>query len=174
VCFPKQGIADLKRLNQDHLIGLACIIVSGGVFYLTSGFPKASTGASDLTGPSFYPNLLAILFVLCGIYEIAYGFQKVEGRSSIGLTGLLKGVRHPGFLNISLIVLLTVFFILFMNGLGFVVCSWLFLFVSMWRFGVPLLKNILYSILYVLFLLLVFGKIFAIYLPSGVLDFLGL
>jgi putative tricarboxylic transport membrane protein len=164
----------LRRLNQDHIIGFACLFVSASVLLLTRAFPKASTGASDLTGPSFYPNLLSILFILCGIYEIVYGFKEVEGRKSIGLGSLLQGLRHPGFLNIFLIILLTVFFILFMNGLGFIICSYVFLFILMWRFGVPLLKNIFYSILYVLFLLLVFGKIFAIYLPSGVLDFLGL
>jgi len=170
----EKDITNLRRLNQDHLIGLACLFVSAVVVYLTSAFPKASTGASDLTGPSFYPNLLAILLILCGIYEVVYGFKEVEGREAIGLTRLLKGMRHAGFLNISLIIFLTVLFILFMNGLGFIICSYVFLFILMWRFGVPLLKNIFYSILYVLFLLLVFGKIFAIYLPSGVLDFLGL
>jgi putative tricarboxylic transport membrane protein len=170
----EEGSKDLKRLNQEHIIGVACLFVSAMVLYLTSAFPKASTGASDLTGPSFYPNLLAILFILCGIYEIVNGFKEVEGRNSIGLASLLKGIRKPGFVNVFLIFLLTVFFIVFMNLLGFIICSYIFLFVLMWRFGVPFIRNIFYSIIYVLFLLFVFGKIFAIYLPSGVLDFLGL
>jgi hypothetical protein len=173
LCFEK-GSTDLKRLNQDHIIGFACLFVSATILYLTRSFPKVRTGASELTGPSFYPNLLAILFILCGIYEIVYGFKEVEGRNAIGLGNFLKGIRNPGFLNIFLMFILTVFFILFLNLLGFIICSYVFLFVLMWRFGVPLLKNILYSILYVLFLLFVFGKMFAIYLPSGVLDFLGL
>lgn len=164
----------MKRINQDHIIGFACLFVSAMILFLTRAFPKASTGASDLTGPSFYPNLLAILFILCGIYEIVYGFKEVEGRNSIGLASILKGIRNPGFVNIFLMVLLTVFFIVFMNLLGFIICSYVFLFILMWRFGVPLIRNIFYSIIYVLFLLFVFGKIFAIYLPSGVLDFLGL
>jgi len=172
--FPEQGSTDLKRLNQDYIIVSACLFVSAAILCLTRSFPKASTGASDLTGPSFYPNLLAILFILCGIYEIVYGFKEVEGRNSIGLAGILKGIRNPGFLNIFLMVLLTVFFIVFMNLLGFIICSYVFIFTLMWRFGVSLIRSIFYSILYVLFLLLVFGKIFAIYLPSGVLDFLGL
>jgi hypothetical protein len=170
----EKGNTDLKRLNQDHIIGFACLFVSATILYLTRAFPKVSTGASDLTGPSFYPNLMAILFMICGIYEIVYGFKEVEGRNAIGLGSFLKGIRNPGFLNIFLIVLLTVFFILFMDLLGFIICSYVFLFTLMWRFGVPLVRNIFYSILYVLFLLFVFGKMFAIYLPSGVLDFLGL
>jgi putative tricarboxylic transport membrane protein len=170
----EEGRTDLNRLNQDHIIGFVCLFLSATILYLTRAFPKASTGASDLTGPSFYPNLLAILFILCGIYEIVYGLKEVEGRNSIRLASFLKGIRNPGFINILIIFLLTVFFILFMDLLGFIICSYVFLFTLMWRFGVPFLKNILYSILYVLFLLFVFGKIFAIYLPSGVLDFLGL
>jgi len=172
--FHEKGSTDLKRFNQDHIIGVACLFVSAAILYLTRAFPKASTGASDLTGPSFYPNLLAILFILCGIYEIVHGFKEVEGRNSIGLASILKGIRNPGFVNVFLIFLLTVFFIVFMNLLGFIICSYIFLFILMWRFGVPLIRNIFYSIIYVLFLLLVFGKIFSIYLPSGVLGFLGL
>jgi len=141
-----KGSTDLKRLNQDHIIGFACIFVSATILYLTRAFPKASTGASDLTGPSFYPNLMAILFMICGIYEIVYGFREVEGRNTIGLGSFLKGIKSPGFLNIFLMLLLTVFFILFMDLLGFIICSYVFLFTLMWRFGVPLFKNILYRL----------------------------
>lgn len=117
---------------------------------------------------------MAILFMICGIYEIVDGFKKVEGRRPFGLARFIGSIRNPGSLNILIIIGLTVFFILFMNLLGFIICSYVFLFILMWRFGVPLIRNIFYSIIYVLFLLFVFGKIFAIYLPSGVLDFLGL
>ena len=164
----------MKKLNQDHIIGLACIILSMIIFGITRTFPKASTGANELTGPSFYPNLLAILFIICGICEIVYGLREVEGRSPIEISRFLMGLKTPASLNILIIVGLTVFFILFLEVLGFVVCSAVFVFVLMWRFGVSLLKNFLYSALYLLFLLLVFGKIFAIYLPSGILDFLGI
>ena len=164
----------MKRLNQDHIIGLACIILSMTIFGITRTFPKASTGANELTGPSFYPNLLAILFFICGICEIVYGLKEVEERSPIEMSRFVMGLKTPASLNILIIIGLTVFFILFLEALGFVVCSAVFLFILMWRFGVSLLKNLLYSVLYLLFLFLVFGKIFAIYLPSGILDFLGI
>jgi hypothetical protein len=47
------------------------------------------------------------------------------------------------------------------------------LFILMWRFGVPLLKNMVYSVIFVFLLNAIFGKLFTIYLPSGILDYLG-
>jgi putative tricarboxylic transport membrane protein len=76
-------------------------------------------------------------------------------------------------LNIFITIALILCFILFMEILGFIVCSYMVLFVLMWRFGVTLFRNILYSAVFVLLLKVIFEKIFTIYLPSGILDYLG-
>jgi putative tricarboxylic transport membrane protein len=164
----------LKKLNQDHIIGAVCIILAVVILVTTRSFPKATTGASDLTGPSFYPNLLAYLFIICGLYEIIGGFRKQEGRKPFDLTHFWDSIRKPGPLNILLTIALILFFIFLMEALGFMVCSYIILFILMWRFGVPLFRNIVYSAIFVLLLNVIFAKIFTIYLPSGILDYLGL
>jgi hypothetical protein len=163
----------LKKLNQDHIIGTVCIILAVVILVTTRSFPKATTGASDLSGPSFYPNLLAYVFLICGIYEIIGGFRKREGRNQLVLTHFWGSITKPGPLNILLTIALILFFIFFMETLGFIVCSYVMLFVLMGRFGVPLFKNIVYSAIFVVLLNVIFAKIFTIYLPSGVLDYLG-
>jgi hypothetical protein len=162
----------LKKVNQDHIIGAVCIILAVVILVTTRSFPKATTGASDLTGPSFYPNLLAYLFIICGLYEIIGGFRKQEGRKPFDFTHFWDSMSKPGPLNILLTIALILFFIFLMEVLGFMVCSYIILFIFMWRFGVPLFKNIVYSAIFVLLLNVIFAKIFTIYLPSGILDYL--
>ena len=162
----------LKKLNQDHIVGLVCIILSIVIVSVTRSFPKATTGFSDLSGPSFYPNLLAFVFAFCGLYEIIRGFRKREGREPLDLAYFWNSIRKPGPLNILITIALILCFILFMETLGFIVCSYMTLFILMWRFGVPLLKNMVYSVILVFLLNTIFGKLFTIYLPSGILDYL--
>ena len=87
-------------------------------------------------------------------------------------SGPLDGLRNPGVLNIFIIIVLILFFILLMEVLGFLICCYLMLFILMWRFGVPLLKNIGYSAGFVAMIYLIFGKLFTIYLPSGIFDYI--
>jgi len=164
----------LKRLNQEYAIGAVCFVLSGAILLITRTFPSKTTGGSDLTGPSFYPNLLAGIFMFCGACEFIQGFRNKEDRNPISFTYLWAGIRRPGPLNIVVIIGLILFFILFMETLGFVPCSYLVAFVLMWRLGVPVLRNVFYSVCFVILLVVIFGKVFTIYLPSGILDSIGL
>lgn len=161
----------VKRLNKEHIIGLVCIALAVAVLAISRSFPKASTGTSELTGPAFYPRVLAWAFMLCGLIELVAGFRKkVEG----GWTpaDLWAQVRKPGVLHVLTIAVLIFGYIMFMESLGFLVSTYLMLFLLMWRFEVPLIKNIIFSGLFVGVLYLLFGKLFTIYLPSGILDYI--
>lgn len=142
------------------------------IFWISRSFPKTTTGASDLTGPAFYPNVLALVFIFCGVLEIITGFRESEGKVILNFSGLLNGLRNPGVLNIFFIIALILFFIFFMEALGFMVTAYFIIFILLWRFGVPLARNLAYSAGFVILLYLIFGKLFTIYLPSGILDYL--
>ncbi len=43
----------------------------------------------------------------------------------------------------------------------------------MWRFGIGFLKNIMYSTIFVVAIILIFGKLFTVYLPAGLLEYFG-
>ena len=162
----------MKRLNTENIIGLICIALALTIFWIGRSFPKATTGASDLTGPSFYPNVLALVFVFCGLLEIITGFRGKDEKGPLHFSGFLNSLRNPGVLNIFIIIVLILFFIFVMEPLGFIISAYLILFILLWRFGVPLTRNIAYSTGFVALLYLIFGKLFTIYLPSGILDYL--
>ena len=163
----------LRRLRMGHIIGGICIAFSWLVLHISRSFPKATTGSNELTGPSFYPNLLSYALIVCGIVQLIEGFRSDEPGISFDWKGYWSLIRQPGPLNIFSIIALVVFFILFLESLGFLICSYIILFMLMWRFDVPPIKNAILSGIFLLLVYLIFGKLFIIYLPSGVLDYLG-
>ena len=162
----------MKWFNVDNIIGFFGIALALTIFWIARSFPETTTGASDLTGPSFYPNVLAIVFIFCGILEIITGFRESEDNVTPNFSGLLNVLRKPGVLNIFAIIALVLFFIFFMEALGFIISAYLMVFILMWRFGVLLVRNIVYSAAFVALLYLIFGKLFTIYLPSGIFDYI--
>lgn len=162
-----------KQLNQEHLVGIVCLMIALFVLLITPSFPKGQANM-NMTGPAFFPNVLAYILILCGIYEIIIGFFQEPGRIDMNFAHLWAGLRSPQIVNVLLIVLSLIFFILFFERLGFVVCTFLILFLIMSRLGVPLLKNLVYTICFVVMILVIFGRLFSISLPSGVLEYIGL
>jgi putative tricarboxylic transport membrane protein len=162
-----------KQLNQEHLIGVVCLLIATVILLITPSFPRGQANI-NITGPAFFPNLLSLILILCGIYEIGLGFVQEEGRLDVNPRHLWQTLKTPQVVNVFLIVGLLLFFILFFERLGFVVCTSVVLFILMHRLGVTLLKNVLYTIGFVITILLIFGRLFSISLPSGVLEYIGL
>ena len=108
------------------------------------------------------------------MYEIILGFLQDTGQLDINLKHLWTGLKTPQVINVILIIVLLLFFIFFFERLGFIVCTSIVLFILMYRLGVPLLKDVVYTVIFVTIILLIFGRLFSISLPSGVLEYIGL
>jgi putative tricarboxylic transport membrane protein len=169
----QHGDSNVKYLNQDHIIGFICILLAVVILSITASFPKVTTGASNVTGPSFFPNLLAIVFIMCGLIEIISGFVKSKSSATTNRFDFWKFIRQPGTLNILICIAVIALFILFMEQVGFVICTFLLVLALMWRFGIGFLKNIMYSTIFVVAIILIFGKLFTVYLPAGLLEYFG-
>ena len=157
-------------LTQEYIIGFFCFVFSSIILISTRSFPAGVKGAGYLAGPSFYPNLLAIIFILCGIYEIFSGIKKQLGISSTHSILPWKSIVDPGPLNIILIIISNLFFIFFMERIGFLISCFIITFALMWRFGVSIIRNFVYSSLFVFLLFIIFGRLFRISLPYGLLE----
>lgn len=156
-----------NKFNQEHIIGIVCILVGALVLYLTRHFPSGK-GNVGISGPAFFPNLLAILLLILGAVEAVTGtFSKTGDYTTIQEIWTL--MKKPEFLNLILLAALFLFFIFFVEILGFVITTTVFLLAVMWRLGVPLIRNALYSAVFLLVIIVIFDKIFTVSLPSGVL-----
>lgn len=163
----------MKKLHQEHIIGIICLLISAIVLFLTRSFPKGQKNV-NITGPAFFPNLLAIVFILCGIYELVIGFLQKEGNIHLDRRRIRATLKESQTINVVLIIGLLLFFILFFEKIGFVICAFIFVFILMARLGVPLVKNFLYTVIFIAVILLIFGKLFSISFPSGLLEYVGL
>lgn len=163
----------MKKLHQEHIIGICCLLIATIVLFLTRSFPKGQANI-NITGPAFFPNLLAIVFIACGIYEIVIGFFQEDGHVHLDGKSIRAALKQPQIINVLFIIGLLLFFILFFEKIGFVICAFLFVFLLMARLKVPLMKNFLYTIMFIVVILLIFGKLFSIGFPSGLLEYVGL
>jgi len=65
-------------------------------------------------------------------------------------------------------------FVLLFEPLGFFITTFMFLVLLMRLFGLDLLRSALYGALFTTVIYLMFGVLFTIGLPAGILGFLGL
>ena len=156
-----------NKFNQEHIIGIVCIVIGALVLYLTRHFPSGK-GNVGISGPAFFPNLLAILLLLLGAVQAITGtFSKSGGYTTIH--EIWTQMKKPEFLNLLLLAGLFLFFTFSVEILGFLITTTVFLLVVMWRLGVSLIRNVLYSAVFLVIIIVIFEKIFTVSLPSGVL-----
>jgi small-conductance mechanosensitive channel len=157
-------------------VGLVCIAVAVAVLLVTPSFP-GGTDESKYTGPAFFPNVLAVLYLGLGIYELILG-SVIAFKARNGKQGTLENDKGKldgkSVKSTVLYVVLLVGFVVFFDILGFIVTSLVFLFLLMVLLGVSPIKSLLFSLLFVAVIYLLFGKLFTIGLPAGILGFLEL
>ena len=161
----------MVKINRDHIVGLICIAIAGAVLAITPSFPAGQEGV-NLTGPAFFPNVLAIIYILLGAAQLIVGFRSSRGRVAADQTA--SAAARPSIRKfLEFVGLLGAFATLFLP-LGFIVATLLFLFLLMLLLGVKPLKSILFSLVYTGVIFLLFGKLFTIGLPVGILSILGM
>jgi len=163
------------RINREHIVGLTCIAIAIAVLCITPTFPKGQEGA-NLTGPAFFPNVLAIAFIILGILQIIDGSKpqkqpkETKPDDEVARTQTRKARMKPAIEFIALLIA----FILLFEPLGFIVSTLLFLFLLMLLLGLKWWKSLLYSGVYTIVIYLLFAKLFTVGLPAGILGFLGI
>lgn len=163
----------MKRIHPDHLIGLFCIALAVVIYAASAGFPSLATGGSELTGPAFYPRVLALVLILCGVLQVISGFRNQSSESAPGLEKLRTALSSSGAVNVLMVCGAILFFIYALEDVGFLVTTSFVLCTLMWRFGVPWKRNLFYSAVLVTVVYLVFGKLFTVDLPNGILEQVG-
>jgi len=163
----------MRRINQEHIIGVVCIGIAAVTFGLASRFPTGQAVIS-VSGPALFPKALAILLLLCGVGEIFVGFRRKTGNMEVSVTAVMMQLKRPEVQNVYIIIGLVIAYIALFEPVGFYLTTFGFVFVMMLRLGVPAGRNILYSAIFVGIIYLIFGRLFTISLPSGLLSFAGL
>jgi len=125
----------------------------------------------NLTGPAFFPDILAIIYLFLGVLQIILGFKQEKNPTE---KPAAPSVAKPSTRLLLEFIGLLIGFLLLFQPLGFILCTMLFLFLLMLLLGVTVPKSILFSFVYTGVIYLLFGKLFTIGLPVGILSILGM
>lgn len=158
----------MKKINHEHLTGFICILIAIVTLILSAKLPKGRSNL-NIPGPAFFPNLLGIGLLICGIYQIILGFFKKD-IPVINFKELLNNIKNIQVINLFIVIGLLIFFILFYEIIGFIICLTILLVITMIRFKVRLLSIIIATIVFIGIILIIFGTLFHVSLPMGILS----
>lgn|GEM_PF-274073 len=160
--------------KNNLLIGLGTLLLGGIILFLIRDFPKLDDGHP---GPALFPGILAGLFIVFGAFLLVQG---VRARKQVGAhlpppgsheAPPLEGRTYSlqGILNAFCVAAAIVFYIFFVETLGFLITGFLLLIFLMIKLKVPIWKSGILSLLSTLGVYILFAKILKVPLPWGLL-----
>jgi putative tricarboxylic transport membrane protein len=145
---------------SNTAIGLALIIFASAVLIHVQGFPNLDNG---YPGPSLFPEVLAVLFIFCGIGLIIQGVRQREKILKFDL----GNITPAGWLNIAFVLGTILCYILFAEFLGFLIFSFVILMILMKWLKVKILPSLVMSFIVTLSIYILFAKVLLVPLPWG-------
>jgi putative tricarboxylic transport membrane protein len=141
-------------------IGLGLIVFASAVLFYTRTFPTLEKG---YPGPSLFPNVLAVLFIIAGITLVAQGVRSGERIIKFDTSGITRS----GLINILLVLGAIVFYIYLSDFLGFQITSFILLFSLMKWLRVSTRWGLVMACGVTLGIYLLFAKMLLVPLPWG-------
>ena len=162
----------MNKLNHEHVVGIVCILLAVVVLLVASTFPNRNSDL-NIPGPDFFPMVLSIIFILCGIYQIVLGFVK-DDFPAIDFKALFEHIRSRKVIVLFVVLALVLFFIIFNEIIGFIPCVVILLVAIMKLLGVPWLSTFIGTASLTALIIFLFAVVFHVSLPSGLLYYVGL
>jgi putative tricarboxylic transport membrane protein len=153
-------------MRKSDLIGGGIFTALGiFIFVLTLQFPSLDGGHP---GPSLFPRILALLFIIFGGTVLLQGWRGV-GNGSEEAPPAEEIPISRNYSNPLFALILIGAYMVFSDWLGFMITSVLLLFLMMIKLRVTFFRSIVIAILVTLFINLMFAKILRVPLPPGIL-----
>jgi putative tricarboxylic transport membrane protein len=145
---------------SNTAIGIGLIVFAIAVLFYTRTFPTLEKG---YPGPSLFPNVLAVLFIISGITLVVQGVRSGERI----LRFETSGITGSGLINILLALGAIIFYIFLSDFLGFQITSFILLSGLMkWlRVSTPWSLVMAFGVTLAIYVL--FAKILLVALPWG-------
>lgn len=145
---------------SNTAIGAGLIVFAIAVLLYTRTFPTLERG---YPGPSLFPNVLAVLFIIAGITLVAQGVRSGERIIKFDTSGITRS----GLINILLVLGGIVFYIYLSDFLGFQITSFILLFGLMKWLRVSTHWSLVMACGITLAIYLLFAKMLLVPLPWG-------
>lgn len=145
---------------SNTAIGIGLIVFAIAVLFYTRTFPTLEKG---YPGPSLFPNILAVLFIISGITLVVQGVRSGERI----LRFETSGITRSGLINILLALGAIIFYIFLSDFLGFQITSFILLFGLMKWLRVSMPWSLVMACGVTLAIYVLFAKILLVALPWG-------
>jgi len=145
---------------SNTAIGLFLIIFALAVIIHTRTFPSLDNG---YPGPSLFPRVLAVLFILAGIGLIIQGIKTREKILKFD-TG---AVNRTGWINILFVLGAAVCYIFLAEAVGFLILSFVIMMFLMKWLRAKTSWSLVMSVSVTLAIYILFAKILLVPLPWG-------
>jgi putative tricarboxylic transport membrane protein len=146
--------------TSNTAIGVVLIIFACAVLIHVQGFPKLGNG---YPGPALFPEVLAVLFIFCGIGLIIQGVRQREKILKFDM----GNISLTGWLNIIFVLGTVLCYIFLTEYIGFLIFSFVILVILMKWLKVKMLPSLAMSIVVTLSIYILFAKILLVPLPWG-------
>ena len=145
---------------SNTAIGVGLIVFAIAVLLYTRTFPTLEKG---YPGPSLFPNVLAVLFIIAGITLVAQGVRSGERIIKFDTSRITRS----GLINILLVLGGIVFYVYLSDFLGFQITSFILLFGLMKWLRVSTHWSLVMACGITLAIYLLFAKMLLVPLPWG-------
>ncbi|GHV36859.1 permease [Synergistales bacterium] len=153
------------RFN-NMVIGIAAILSGAFIFIYSQSFPDLGDGRP---GASLFPMILSALLVIVGLVQIPSGVKNAKNGETL-VTRLPEFNLH-GFCNFLVVVMCVLFYIYASDFLGFIITSFLIMFVLTLTLRARVAVSIAVSLGATLCVYLMFNKMLMVPLPVGLFSF---
>lgn len=161
------------KITREYIVGIVCIAIAIAVLCITPSFPKGQASV-NITGPAFFPNVLALAFIVLGVIQLISASRIAKANKGKSTDSTKSSAQSRRIITTIEFIALLIAFIIAFEPLGYFVSTSAFLFLLMLLLGLKWWKGLLYSAIYTGVIYLLFGMLFTIGLPAGVLGFLGI
>ncbi|MEY2953749.1 MAG: hypothetical protein RLZZ401_1836 [Pseudomonadota bacterium] len=151
------------KLN-DALFGLFLLLLGTAVLVMVQGYPRIP---GQQVGPALFPGLIAVGLCVGGLILLVRGWQARQAQAWFTLQDWARSPRH--LLGFGVTVGSVLFYMLWSQQLGFLVCAGLILTVLFRVLGVPWARALVTAVVAALMIHLAFYKLLRVPLPWGLL-----
>ena len=145
---------------SNTVLGLGQIIFAIAMFLYSQTFPNLRDG---FPGPSLFPSVLAVLFIIAGLTLVAQGIRSGEKIWKFDTSD----ISSSGKINILMVLAVILLYIFFSDLLGFQIISVILLFGLMKWLDVSTKWSLIMSSGVTFGIYILFAKVLLVPLPWG-------
>jgi len=156
----------MKKEQKNVIAGTFFTLISIILYFFIIPM-QVKLKANAEFGPEFYPKIIVILIGATALIFTLLEVLKLKATNRSIKDGLSLNIKN--YISHIIFIGATVLFLFIIKYLGFVISAILLLIFLLFHFGSKdMLKNVMLSVIYIIFVYLVFSNVLKVSFPDGI------